>query len=1261
MDQKNFDILNEKIKVWLLILSFITLIFFVAGALRENVFNEWRAARTEYLSILNDKATDELGQKVANEFSMDIQQNVVPALDATDRCITCHAGIEDPRMTDVPQPFKVHSGDIIQNHPPDQFGCTICHSGQGRALTYKDAKGHDVFWEYPILPLEDVQSSCIICHTNLPYADEELTESGQALFTSKGCVDCHALNGTGTDVNGDLSTYGINLIGKNWWEFHPDYGTNEDRTRPPFGILTSDELQTLQDFLRAQHGAEDLSRGEYLYTQLGCGSCHKINGYGGIFGPDISEEGVKLHQRFTYDGIEGEHTVPNWLYEHFIDPQKIVDGSMMPNYNLSEKDAADLTTYMLSLRGKPEMPIEYMPLDSRVLDPQDEDISGRALFLRYCSYCHGINGEGNPSTKFGHVGPGILNTDYLRVTNEDFIRDIVLEGRPERDMPAWSENLEPSGIESILAYIEENRPDPDETGRLPVGTNPDLGEQTFQAKCSTCHGTNGAGALGPKLNDPIFLSVADNDFIYDTIIHGRQNTPMPGWSDLSRAELSGILAMFDRWRDENGVSVRELPDIAPGDPDKGLPVFSSQCASCHGDVGQGGSAVSLHNKSFLEIASDDYLAASIERCVDGSGGSVLSRLSSEEISNVVALLKSWTYEPMPTDITDFRPVTGDPVLGEQIFENQCLICHGENARGAIFPALSNPELLAQVSDGYLAATIAVGRGGTAMLPIHMIQPAPEDPEQNQENLRNVVAYIRSLEGRDDLGRIATTLPSPESEPVTNEVIPVLQREGHTFWLPEQASSVSGEVDKVFYFIVWTSVFFFLLILGLMVGFTIKYRKPRGGQPLPSPHENVALELLWSLVPLAIMMAVFFWGTGIYEKMVDYPVMNPDKDQSNVEDISVLAWQWQWQFTYPSGKKSDELHLPPGKQIQLTMTAQDVLHSLWIPAFRNKQDLLPGRYTYMTFESTLPGKYPLLCAEFCGQNHSTMTTIVQVHETVEDYVTWINTDESEGKPPAELGEDLFIKNGCINCHAINDDPNAAQIGPKLAGIYMEEVQLSDGSTAIVDDNYIRESLLEPNAKIVAGYGPLMTTFQGLLSDDDIFNLIAYLKSLSGVETETHGESATEEISGEEPAQESPSGEISDETGQIPDQEILDEEIPDAAPEETPVEEEIVEEPVEELAEIDPEQLLKDKTCLTCHAITSDRAPGVLGPSLYGIYNHTVRLTDGSEVIADEAYIRESIITPSARIVEGYTNVMVTPPLTPEEIDIIVEFLKSLGGN
>ncbi len=299
--------------------------------------------------------------------------------------------------------------------------------------------------------------------------------------------------------------------------------------------------------------------------------------------------------------------------------------------------------------------------------------------------------------------------------------------------------------------------------------------------------------------------------------------------------------------------------------------------------------------------------------------------------------------------------------------------------------------------------------------------------------------------------------------------------------PQQASTVAARVDALYFFLIAVSVFFAVLIFLLVIYFAIRYRR-HSELEVPRPLiGSTKLEITWTVIPFVIAMGIFVWGTTLYFDINRIP--------ADTLDILVVGKQWMWKIQHPQGPREiNNLHVPVGQAVKLTMTSEDVIHSFFIPAFRVKMDVLPGRYSRTWFEATKVGKYHLFCAEYCGTKHSAMGGWVYVMDPV-DYEAWLSGGNA-GEPLEVSGQKLFEQLRCNTCHLAN----ATGRGPSLVGAFGKPVELQNGQTVVADEAYIRESILNPQAKIVAGYPQNMPTFQGQITETGLLQIIAYIKSL-----------------------------------------------------------------------------------------------------------------------------------------------------------------------
>jgi cytochrome c oxidase subunit II len=299
--------------------------------------------------------------------------------------------------------------------------------------------------------------------------------------------------------------------------------------------------------------------------------------------------------------------------------------------------------------------------------------------------------------------------------------------------------------------------------------------------------------------------------------------------------------------------------------------------------------------------------------------------------------------------------------------------------------------------------------------------------------------------------------------------------------PEQASTMATRVDNLYFFLLGLTVFFSLLIAGLIVAYAIKFRRRSPDSIGAVIHGGLMLEITWSVIPLMITMVLFVWGASVF-----FAMSRPPAETMNVY---VVGKQWMWKFQHLDGQREiNELHVPVGRPVKLIMTSEDVIHDVFVPAFRVKADVLPGRYTNIWFEPTKPGTYHLFCAEYCGTRHSGMTGQVVVMEP-NDYQNWLSGGAGEGSLAA-AGQKLFSDLACNTCHR----PDAQGRGPVLQNLFGKTVELASGERVVADEAYIRESILNPQAKITVGFQPIMPTFQGLVTEEQLLELIEYVKTL-----------------------------------------------------------------------------------------------------------------------------------------------------------------------
>jgi mono/diheme cytochrome c family protein len=705
---------NRITQVLLLLVSLATIVLLVQAALRDNVTSEWRDHQAQYALILEQKATDDWGRSLADDFQVKMAQIVIPTLDRTDRCITCHTGIDDPRMTDQANPYAVHPGRFLEWHEADKFGCTVCHQGQGSATEQAAAHGQVSHWDYPLLSAESAYTQCAQCHY-----ENDLFGAEEDIFTKQALL-------------------------------------------PPI------RQQELSDTIPGLAAPRSLSvaRGKQLVIRLGCLGCHSYRGRGGSLGPDISYVGDKSVHDYDFSHVHstGKRSVAVWLLEHFQHPAAVSPGTLMPDYQLTVQQAMDLTNYMLNLHRK-RMPSDYTPLPVRNTDAPAE---GHQLYALFCSGCHGSEGQGSTIREdqaFRALDappelmvPSLSNPDTLAVISDEHLRYILQNGRAGSNMIGWAPgadgNLNQEEIERLLAHMRSwQTPAPDLRAIESTRGDANMGRILYQAQCASCHGRQGQGGIGTRLHSPGFLAVASDLFLARTLIHGRANTAMPSWRHLGPQRMSDVMAFLRAWHEKKSDQQASLKLLASA-RDKGEAnvdasvsvrigelLYQANCVTCHGLQGQGDLGPSLSTPEFLTLVDDAYLHETVVRGRPGTGMPAWRHFSTEDVASLVLYMDAWRQRERKEMATG--PIQGDWDAGRIMYGHACAGCHGDEAQGSMGPQLRNAQFLRQTSDSMLREWIAHGKVGTPMLGFLRGNQGMVDLSVHQ--IDNVIAYLRSLE------------------------------------------------------------------------------------------------------------------------------------------------------------------------------------------------------------------------------------------------------------------------------------------------------------------------------------------------------------------------------------------------------------------------------------------------------------------------------------------------------------------------------------
>jgi mono/diheme cytochrome c family protein len=469
------------------------------------------------------------------------------------------------------------------------------------------------------------------------------------------------------------------------------------------------------------YGAEMLQSGLDLFRREGCLGCHKLRGVGGHVGPDLTDQGGKGRPHYNFRHTKGDHSVVSWLTEHFRDPEGVSPGSSMPAFDLREREMESLITFVLG-QFSPSLPLDYYT--SEVLQEfktRRSLHSGREAYLLICSACHGASGEGKEFGELPYGAPSVGNVDFQAVASRELIEYAVWAGRGTSRMESWApilSGLREEEIDRIVDHVRGFRQAGPSFSAVSeaVGTAL-LGRETFAHNCLPCHGETGEGGPGPSLNSQEFLSAASEKFLYSTIVFGRSNTAMPSWSALSAREISSLLLFLSTWQKES-LSLPTTP-IRSGDPKRGEDLFDTRCARCHGEFGEGGIGPAILNPDFLSAASDEYIGQTIARgrahtpmfgwTRDLASG---DRLGPVDLNDIVSFMRA-----REDSVLSFLPPgasTGRPLHGRELYRDLCSTCHGRTGEGTKGPTLNSQEFLSGATNGYLLATITLGRRGTAM-------------------------------------------------------------------------------------------------------------------------------------------------------------------------------------------------------------------------------------------------------------------------------------------------------------------------------------------------------------------------------------------------------------------------------------------------------------------------------------------------------------------------------------------------------------------
>lgn len=546
---------NKHLLLWS---SLGVLALLAVAAIEENFFKEWRRLQ------IRVAAHSEAGLDVK------LRQIVVPSLNVIDRCVSCHVGMA-PGETGIAGD-KVLGAHKPVVHDPAEFGCTVCHAGQGRATDRAGAHGDARFWPEPMIPAKYAEAGCGTCHTHIEVPNFEFVQRGARLVERYDCLACHALDGRGgtlrplgaaTVAAPDLTYAGVRGYDAGWYEKHiaKRAAASDGPWHASFGEIPETDREAVRVLLASRVGTPRLVEAKALFHTLGCRGCHKVGDGGGEDGPDLTREGEKDPGLADFTHVPGPRTLESWFKEHFRAPATVVPGSKMPAMSLTEEQIDLLTLYMFSLR-RSDLPEAYWPKDRiRVVRFGASEFArdGETLYGTLCASCHGAAGQGMRYAGMTAF-PAISSEGFLSLASDRFIAETIRKGRPGRRMAAWghASGLTDDEIGRVVGRIRElgGGVVPVEPDNLTERLSGDKakGAALYAEQCSVCHGKTGEGGEGPAINNRVLLASATDLYMAETIRLGRPGTSMPAFGmasivrpSLEPDEIASIVAHIRTW------------------------------------------------------------------------------------------------------------------------------------------------------------------------------------------------------------------------------------------------------------------------------------------------------------------------------------------------------------------------------------------------------------------------------------------------------------------------------------------------------------------------------------------------------------------------------------------------------------------------------------------------------------------------------------------------------------------------------------------
>jgi mono/diheme cytochrome c family protein len=539
----------KKNKYLLLVSSAGVFVLLLFAAVQENFLKDWRRIQSQ-------------GRGDDGPIPVQLRQIVNANLGVSDRCVSCHVsmgpGEQSVRGHEV---LTVHKPVV---HDPAEFGCTVCHAGQGQATEKADAHGDVHFWPEPMIAKRHAYAGCGRCHATLAVPEQNQLRQAELAYERLDCLACHRTDGRGGTIRPggggmegpDLSRVGLTAYDPAWHEKHVQKATTgKESAWSSFKAVTAEDQQLLKTFLATRVAAPQLVSAKSAFFSSGCLGCHKVSGVGGDDGPELTRAGEKDPGQVSFQWVPGKPTMDAWMAEHFRAPASVVVNSQMPPVPLSDRDIDQLTMYTLSLRRK-ELRDVSLPKDrvrAAKFGEREFATDGATLYGAFCSGCHGRDGLGRRLP--GLVSfPSIANPDFAVLITDDFLARTIQDGRPGRRMPGWLKDggLKPDEVQAVAAHVRKLAgvaPEPDTRPARWVAASAPHGKQLFERACAGCHGADGKGGEAPALNNKVLLESATDTFLVETILRGRRGTVMAGFLEpspvrpaLTRSDVEDVVA-----------------------------------------------------------------------------------------------------------------------------------------------------------------------------------------------------------------------------------------------------------------------------------------------------------------------------------------------------------------------------------------------------------------------------------------------------------------------------------------------------------------------------------------------------------------------------------------------------------------------------------------------------------------------------------------------------------------------------------------------